>query len=194
MPTKPGVLSVCNISSVTLPLFFGMNLEKRLFCARDRFGLRRLYSAQVGDRLIFCNSLDCLRQHPSITSTLNQQAIADFLLFGTHTWLDKSITIYQDIQRLPPAHFLIWQEGKITIQRYWDIPRSVPLLRYRNQQDYLEHFRAHLYHRRQRPTPNRQSRHLNERWHGFNQHCRNRFPISLPAVRAASNKSLNGRL
>ena len=113
----------------------------RLFCARDRFGLRRLYYAQVGHTLVFCNSLDCLRTYPGVTTKLNDQAIADFLLFGTHTWLDKSTTIYQEIQRIPPAHFLICQGQDITVKRYWDIPLEVPLLRYRHEEDYIEHFR-----------------------------------------------------
>lgn len=115
--------------------------RQRLFCARDRFGLRRLYYAQVGSALVLCNSLDCLRSYPGVTAKLNEQAVGDFLLFSNHTWLDKSITIFADIQKVPPAHYLIWECRNLEVKRYWDIPLQVPLLRYKKEADYIAHFR-----------------------------------------------------
>jgi len=52
--------------------------EKRLFCARDHFGVKPFYYAQVGSCLIFCNTLNCVRMHPGVSSRLNDLAIADF--------------------------------------------------------------------------------------------------------------------
>ena len=115
--------------------------QKRLFCARDRLGLRRLYYAQVGNALVLCNSLDCLRGYPGVTAKLNEQAVGDFLLFGSHTWLDKSTTIFADIQKVPPAHCLSWEGQNLDVKRYWDIPLEVPLLRYKREEDYIAHFR-----------------------------------------------------
>jgi asparagine synthase (glutamine-hydrolysing) len=115
--------------------------RQRLFCARDRFGMRRLYYAQVGSALVLCNSLDCLRRYPGVTAKLNEQAVGDFLLFGNHMWLDKSITIFADIQKVPPAHCLIWESQNLEVKRYWDIPLEVPLLRYKKEADYIAHFR-----------------------------------------------------
>ncbi|NJL81863.1 MAG: asparagine synthase [Chloroflexaceae bacterium] len=77
-----------------------------------------------------------------MTNTLNELAIADFLLFGSHTWLDKSITPFADIQKLPPASSLSWSGGELVIKPYWDFPLEVPLLKYKNDQDYIEHFRT----------------------------------------------------
>ena len=116
--------------------------KKRLFCARDSFGMRQLYHARVGNACIISNSLHCMRQHPAISDELDDQAIADFLLFGDHIWTDKTQTAFKDIKTLQPAHQLTLPGNRTEIKRYWDLPSDIPLLRYSREEDYLEHFRA----------------------------------------------------
>ncbi|MEN8147744.1 MAG: asparagine synthase-related protein [Campylobacterota bacterium] len=113
---------------------------KKLFCARDRFGTNQLYYTQVKNSFIVSNSLHCMKQHPLISDTLNDKAIAGFLLFGDHTWLDKSLTVLNDVYSLLPAHQLVFYNENINIQKYWDIPDNIPLLDYQNKNDYIEHF------------------------------------------------------
>ena len=116
--------------------------QQRLFCARDRFGMRRLYYSESTDSLIFSNSLDCLLQYPNVSDRLNQQAIGDFLILGGHNWIDKAATCFADIRKLPPAHYLIFQDQQITLQSYWQFPTTTPLLKYRHQNDYISHFKT----------------------------------------------------
>ena len=78
--------------------------RKTLFCARDHFGLKPFYYAEVGDLFLFSNTLNCIRLHPEITDELNDSAIGDFLLFGLNC--DLTTTTFRDIRRLPPAHCL----------------------------------------------------------------------------------------
>lgn len=56
--------------------------RQRLFCARDQFGVVPFYYAEAGHGLVFSNHLNCLHLHPHVSSTLNEQAIGDFLLFN----------------------------------------------------------------------------------------------------------------
>ena len=121
-------------------------IEKKLFCARDRFGMRQLYFAKKNKSFIVCNSLGCMLKHPEINNKLNEKAIGGFLLFGNYKWMDKSITMFHDVMTLLPAHKLILQNGKIDISRYWDIPDNIPILQYKNKQDYIEHFREIFTH------------------------------------------------
>ncbi|MDA3971872.1 MAG: asparagine synthase-related protein [Desulfobulbaceae bacterium] len=114
--------------------------KKKLFCARDSFGMRQLYYAHRGNCFIISNSLHCMLQHPSVSKRLDDRAIGGFLLFGDHTWLDKTLTAYEDIKSLLPAHGLVLKDGKTTIRKYWDIPTDIPLLRYRKENDYIDHF------------------------------------------------------
>jgi asparagine synthase (glutamine-hydrolysing) len=115
--------------------------KKRLFCARDRFGMRQLAYARAGDTYIVSNSIDCIRHHPLVSDRLCDQAIADFLLFGDHRWGYRAQTSFADIQTLEPAHCLSLNTKGEYIRRYWDLEEDIPPLRYRKEADYIEHFR-----------------------------------------------------
>ena len=58
--------------------------RKVLFCARDHFGVKPFYYAELDGVFIFSNTLDCVRLHPDVSGELNESAVADFLLFGLH--------------------------------------------------------------------------------------------------------------
>jgi asparagine synthase (glutamine-hydrolysing) len=100
-------------------------LHQRLFCARDQMGVKPFFYAHVGEHLIFSNTLDCIRQHPAVSSELNELAIADFLLFDMIR--DPEATSFREIHRLPPAHTLICIKGKIATRRYWTMPVCAPI-------------------------------------------------------------------
>ncbi|MBM4300061.1 MAG: asparagine synthetase B [Deltaproteobacteria bacterium] len=116
--------------------------QQRLFCARDHFGIKPFYYAQVGNRLVFSNTLDCVRLHPQVSDRLDDLAIGDFLLFEFNQ--DQSTTTFADIRRLAPAHYLTWHQGTLRLTRYWSLPLIDRPLRYSRPQDYVEHFKALL--------------------------------------------------
>ncbi len=111
--------------------------EKRLFCARDHFGLKPFYYAETGDLFLFSNVLECIRQHPDVSADLNDAAIGDFLLFGLNC--DEATTTFRDIRRLPPAHSLSVSAEGLRLRRYWSAPTE-GRIRYARPEDYVEHF------------------------------------------------------
>jgi asparagine synthase (glutamine-hydrolysing) len=111
--------------------------RRTLFCARDHFGVKPFYYADLGGAFLFSNTLDCLRLHPGVSDELNEAAIADFLLFGLNC--DVATTTFRDIQRLPAAHFLMISPGGLRVERYWSAPTH-GRIRYRKDEDYIEHF------------------------------------------------------
>ena len=113
--------------------------RQRLFCARDQFGIVPFYYTEIGNSLIFSNHLNCVRLHPEVSDRLNDSAIADFLLFNMN--MDVATTTFADIQKLPPAHTLIWYEGNVRVRRYWQLPEGVEYLRYQHPEEYVEQFR-----------------------------------------------------
>lgn len=115
--------------------------RQRLFCARDHFGVKPFFYARVGPCLVFSNTLNCMRRHPVVSDTLNDLAIADFLLF--ETFQDPGATAFADIHRLPPAHRLTWSANGSELNRYWTLPADLGV-RYRSAGDYVEHFRELL--------------------------------------------------
>jgi asparagine synthase (glutamine-hydrolysing) len=113
--------------------------HKKLFCARDHFGIKPFYYAEIGGVFLFSNVLNCVRLHPDLSEDLNDAAIGDFLLFGLNC--DVNTTTFRDVQRLPPAHCLSVSAEGIRIRRYWSAPTS-GAIRYRNADDYVEHFQT----------------------------------------------------
>jgi asparagine synthase (glutamine-hydrolysing) len=116
--------------------------RRKLFGARDHFGIKPFYYAQVGNCLIFSNTLNCIRMHPQVSDELNDLAIGDFLLFDFNQ--DQGTTTFADIMRLPPAHYLTWRQGNLRLLRYWSLPLVDRPLKYARPQDYVEHFKALL--------------------------------------------------
>lgn len=111
--------------------------RRTLFCARDHFGIKPFYYADLGGTFLFSNTLDCLRLCPEVSDELNEAAIADFLLFGLNC--DVATTTFRDIQRLPGAHFLTVSPEGSRMERYWSAPTD-GRIRYRRDEDYIEHF------------------------------------------------------
>ena len=109
--------------------------QRRLFCARDHFGVKPFYYAELANCLVFSNTLDCIRQHPKVTNQLNDLTIADFLLFGHNP--EVSTTAFNDVQRLAPAHRLTWLGGKPRTTRYWTLPSNKEI-RYQRAGDYVD--------------------------------------------------------
>ena len=116
--------------------------SRRLFCARDHFGIKPFFYSRDSQHIIFSNTLNCVRQHPAVSSTLNDLAIADFLLFEENK--DPATTAFSDIQCLPAAHMLIWSaHAGLQVERYWRLPSDLGV-RNRPAGDYVEHFRELL--------------------------------------------------
>jgi asparagine synthase (glutamine-hydrolysing) len=111
--------------------------KKLLFCARDHFGVKPFYYAELGELFLFSNTLDCLRLHPNISEKLNDAAIGDFLLFGVNC--EITTTIFSDIRCLPAAHAMTVSPEGLRIHRYWSAPTE-GRIRYKRAEDYVEHF------------------------------------------------------
>jgi asparagine synthase (glutamine-hydrolysing) len=99
--------------------------RRQLFCARDHLGVKPFYYATVDRQVIFSNSLDCVRLHPAVSRTLNDAAIADFLLCGVNG--DIETTSFHDIRRLPAAHSITWSRTTGRCRRYWTLPIEEPI-------------------------------------------------------------------
>ncbi len=115
--------------------------RKHLFCARDHFGVKPFYYANIGSLLVLSNTLNCIRRHPAISARLNDLAIADFLLFDMIR--ESGATSFADIQRLPPAHTLVCNDSGIFARRYWTLKVSSPPC-FKKSNDCIEKFQEIL--------------------------------------------------
>ncbi len=113
--------------------------QRRLFCARDHFGVTPFYFVHQGNLLLVSNVLNALRLHPDVPDTLSEEAIGEQLLFSMRPASD--ITIYAAIRRLRPAHTLTAGAGEVRIRRYWQPAENAPIRRGRRSQEIIEEFR-----------------------------------------------------
>ena len=91
---------------------------EKLVLARDRIGIKPLYYSVIDGRLVFASELKAFFRAPGFPAELNPSAIDQFLAY---LYIPGPETIYRDVVELPPAHTLIHQRGRTTIQRYWTL-------------------------------------------------------------------------
>jgi asparagine synthase (glutamine-hydrolysing) len=87
---------------------------RRLLLVRDRLGMKPLYYQLLEDGIAFASELKALLLlgRPPI----DRSAVRDFLFHG---YIPAPKTIYQGIAKLPAGHLLIWEQGRVRIERYW---------------------------------------------------------------------------
>ena len=92
---------------------------QRTLIARDRLGIKPCYYAVTEDGLGFASELRSLRAANLVGHEVNPAALTGYLLLGS---VPNPLTIYQDVQALPPATILIWEAGRAKLQAYWKLP------------------------------------------------------------------------
>ncbi|MFH1850640.1 MAG: asparagine synthase (glutamine-hydrolyzing) [archaeon] len=97
---------------------------QRLFLARDRLGQKPLFYTNA-EGFVFASEIKPLLLHPSVKREINKSAIDKFLTF---LYVPCPETILKSVMELPPAHYLVYEKGSITIRRYWDINPAVSIV------------------------------------------------------------------
>jgi asparagine synthase (glutamine-hydrolysing) len=111
--------------------------RRRLLLARDPVGKKPLYYVHDGERLLFASELKALLCDPAVKRSVSLEALDEYLSFGA---VPAPRTIYSEVQQLPPAHYLIWEDGRVRLQEYWDPSyRPAPA---RSEGEWLEQFTA----------------------------------------------------
>ncbi|MFR3237084.1 MAG: asparagine synthase (glutamine-hydrolyzing) [Acutalibacter sp.] len=91
--------------------------EKReLFGARDFFGIKPLYYAQMGDTLMFGSEIKSFLHHPHFQKELNRPMLENYLSFQ---YAPGPETFFKNVYKMPPAHSFLYKDGKMKLTRYW---------------------------------------------------------------------------
>ena len=93
--------------------------QQRLLLARDRLGIKPLYYtlSQEGE-LHFASEIKALIESCAVKPELNYNVLADF---SANRYTSGDETLFKGIHRLPPGHTLIWQNGQIEIEQFWNV-------------------------------------------------------------------------
>ena len=93
--------------------------KMRLFLARDRLGIKPLYYAESGGRLLFASELKALLQLPEVRRELNWSSVNHLF---TSLSTPGSESVIAGVHKLPPGHtFSLRLGGRRRLARYWDV-------------------------------------------------------------------------
>jgi asparagine synthase (glutamine-hydrolysing) len=98
--------------------------KQRLFCSRDRFGVKPFYYTWDGSRLVFASELKAFRGDPGFRAEANLPLVRDYLEHGTLEHTDA--TFFASVRKLPPAHSLVLDGGGLRLGRYWELALEPP--------------------------------------------------------------------
>ena len=98
--------------------------RQRLLAARDRLGIKPLYYAQAGDKLLLGSELKAFLATGLIRADLDLEALHHYLTFYS---VPAPLTMLCGVRALLPGHYLTYEKGRLAITQYWDVPVAAPL-------------------------------------------------------------------
>lgn len=93
--------------------------KQELFIARDHFGIKPFYYSILDDTFIFSSEVKSIFKYPGIEPSITQESISE--LFGIGPAHTSGNGIFKDIYELKPAHFGIFNQDSLHIERYWKL-------------------------------------------------------------------------
>ncbi len=92
---------------------------KRLFLARDRFGVKPLYYSFVDSAFLVASEMKAILAHPGIKPKVDKAGLWQLLFLSPVTL--NSTTVFRDIYELSPAEYAVFSSGGLKIEKYWQL-------------------------------------------------------------------------
>jgi asparagine synthase (glutamine-hydrolysing) len=93
---------------------------RRVFLARDRYGIKPLYYYRDGRMVAFASEIKALLQHPTISARVSLPALSEYFTFQN---IFSDLTLFDGVRLLPPGSILevaLDDEPRVSQRRYWD--------------------------------------------------------------------------
>ncbi|PVV09682.1 MAG: asparagine synthase (glutamine-hydrolyzing) [gamma proteobacterium symbiont of Ctena orbiculata] len=91
--------------------------KQKLILARDRTGIRPLFTIETGGRLYFASEVKSLFAHPAISRQINLTALQEVFTFWTTL---PPNSLFESVEVVPPGHLMVIENGSTHLSRYWD--------------------------------------------------------------------------
>ena len=92
--------------------------KKELFLARDRIGIKPLYYYFKDGILIFGSEIKSILEADCVKKEVNLQSLYYYL---GYEFVPAPDTMFKNIYKLRQGHYAIFKNGKLQIQKYWDL-------------------------------------------------------------------------
>jgi asparagine synthase (glutamine-hydrolysing) len=111
--------------------------RRRLVLARDRLGIKPLYYTLSDDGVLhFASEIKALIESRAVAPEINYGSLADY---AANRYTSGEETLFRGVKRLQPGHVLVWQDGRVEIERYWNLSFAKSDERL-SDQDYVDQF------------------------------------------------------
>ncbi|HYO91681.1 MAG TPA: asparagine synthase (glutamine-hydrolyzing), partial [Pyrinomonadaceae bacterium] len=120
--------------------------KRELFIARDRLGVKPLYYVHAPDgSLYFASEIKALLAARAVKPEINFAALPDYL--ANHAPSGEE-TLFRGVRRLLPGHTLVWSDGQVRIEKYWDVEfeNGARNAERRSDEDYITEW-SELFHK-----------------------------------------------
>ncbi len=92
--------------------------RRELFIARDRLGIKPLYYYFKDGRLAFASEIKAILENPEVEREINYQSLYYYI---GYEFVPAPDTIFRNIYKLPPGHFMTFRDGDLKVTKYWDL-------------------------------------------------------------------------
>lgn len=113
--------------------------EQRLILARDAFGKKPLFLAELQGILLFGSEIEPLVQFPGLNRAFDSEALGHYLL---NRYVPGPSTLFRAVKKLQPGHYAVWQSGTLKTTRYFTPPFATTVPDVKSFEDAIRLFEA----------------------------------------------------
>ena len=116
--------------------------DRSLFLARDRLGVRPIFYTRTGNNLIFASEVKAVLAHGEVTAEIDPTALDQIFTYWSPL---PPRSCFQNIQSLPPGHYLLARNDRVEIAPFWHLAfRDSTTPSEGSKSDYIAAFRELL--------------------------------------------------
>ena len=115
--------------------------EKTLFLARDRIGKKPLHYSLCDGGIVFGSEIKALLKHPKVAREIDLGSLSKYL---SYEYVPAPDSIFKSIRKVRPGYFLLYKDGAMRTEKYWDLPLSDNPIGYKTEDEYVDELREIL--------------------------------------------------
>jgi len=92
--------------------------NKQLMVARDHFGIKPCYYTETQHAILWGSEIKSLLTHPDVEREVNPESLWNYMTFQ---FVPDPLTMYKGIYKLPAGHLMVIRDGRMKIERYWEL-------------------------------------------------------------------------
>ncbi|MGH7392613.1 MAG: asparagine synthase (glutamine-hydrolyzing) [Candidatus Rokuibacteriota bacterium] len=93
--------------------------RRRLLVGRDRMGIKPLYYAEDGPRLLFASEAKAILAAVRAGAAIDPVALQEYLALG---YVPAPYSLFRGIRKLPPGSLMVSEAGRVRIEPFWRVP------------------------------------------------------------------------